>query len=281
MDIIVFGAGEFGKLFCQYHDNNVNIVAIADNSNKRIGKRLFEYDIINPDSIKQYKYEKVIITIENLKTAESIVKQLYAVGIHNVEIYDQLPRLCPKIQVLFRISEIISSRNISGSIAECGVYRGWSASYLNEFYPQKKIFLFDTFDGFDERDMVFESSQSKEWFSIRKDEYLIQKSTEYILKKCIYPENIVIKPGYVPESFQGIENETFAFVHLDMDMYKPQLAALRFFSNKMTDGGIILLHDYYRIDLPGTKKAVDDFSLEREFYLIPTANSSHIALILN
>jgi O-methyltransferase len=283
MNVIVFGAGGYGKLYCQYPppDKEVNIIAVADNSVERIGKRILEYDIISPDSINSYNYEKIVIVIENKVAVESIIRQLNSMGINNIEVFDGWPRLSPRIQSLYKMSELIESSGIQGNIAECGVYRGWSAVYLNEFYPNRKLFLFDTFKGFDERDMEQESSTSKSWFDKRKDEYSIPKNAEYILNKCLYPQNVIIKHGYVPETFLGLENETFAFVHLDMDMYKPQLAGLRFFSERMSKGGIIFLHDYYRTDLLGTKMAVETLSNEKKFTLIPAGGSTHIALVLH
>ena len=280
MRVIAFGAGEYGKLYCRYPDIEVTIVAVADNSEELIGKRLFEYDIISPADILLQKYDKVIITIENVNAAKSVEKQLNEMGISNVEVYDSIPVMSPKVQALYRVSEIIESRSILGSIAECGVYRGWTATYLNSYYPSRNLFLFDTFNGFDKKDTYLESEESIEWLSKRGNEYSIPIQSHYVLSKCKYPWNVTIQQGYVPDTFAGLENEMFAFVHLDMDLYKPQLSALRFFADRMSKGGMIFLHDYYRPDLPGTRKAVHEFSYEREFFLIPSAGSSHVALVL-
>jgi hypothetical protein len=49
-----------------------------------------------------------------------------------------------------------------------------------------------------------------------------------------------------------------------MDLYKPTLAALYFFWERMTPGGVVLLHDYFHPELPGVKQAVDDFEKETQ-----------------
>lgn len=73
-----------------------------------------------------------------------------------------------------------------------------------------------------------------------------------------YSENIIIKKGYFPETAQGIEDK-FLYVNLDMDLYQPELEGLKFFWNRMVSGGLIMLHDYTHPQLPGVKRAVDDF----------------------
>jgi hypothetical protein len=54
------------------------------------------------------------------------------------------------------ISHEIYQRNIEGAIAEIGTYQGFSASVMNYFFPDRKIYLFDTFQSFDRRDLEVE-----------------------------------------------------------------------------------------------------------------------------
>ena len=42
----------------------------------------------------------------------------------------------------------IKYKNLPGAIAEVGVYRGEISAFLNKLLPEKKIYLFDTFEGF-------------------------------------------------------------------------------------------------------------------------------------
>ena len=73
-----------------------------------------------------------------------------------------------------------------------------------------------------------------------------------------FPKQVIIKKGLVPDTFAGVE-DTFAFVSLDMDIYEPTFEALKFFWDKMSKGGMLLLHDYYYSWLPGIELAVKDF----------------------
>ena len=82
-------------------------------------------------------------------------------------------------------------------------------------------------------------------FSVNNEE--IARSKMPNIEQCEFHK------GYFPETAKGIEDK-FCFVNLDMDLYQPMLAGLEFFMQRMTAGGVILLHDYFHPDLSGVKK---------------------------
>jgi O-methyltransferase len=129
--------------------------------------------------------------------------------------------------------ETISKHNISGSIAECGVYKGVLSKFIHDKLPERRLFLFDTFQGFDSRDSETGS-----------DARFRDTSVEGVLSYIGETNNIFVRKGYFPETTQGLENEHFGFVMIDFDKYEPTLAALEFFYPRMTTGGYIFIHDY-------------------------------------
>lgn len=62
----------------------------------------------------------------------------------------------------FRLSSLelvaneIYKNNIKGNVAELGVFRGDFAKFINLSFPDRKLYLFDTFEGFDEKDIFIE-----------------------------------------------------------------------------------------------------------------------------
>jgi hypothetical protein len=50
-----------------------------------------------------------------------------------------------------------------GSVAECGVFRGHFASHLNVCFSGRKLYLFDTFEGFHTRDIEYEKQAVDEF----------------------------------------------------------------------------------------------------------------------
>ena len=68
-----------------------------------------------------------------------------------------------------------------------------------------------------------------------------------------------IHEGYFPETIKGLENEIFALVNMDADLYNPTIAGLEFFYPRLSPGGVMLVHDY-NPKWEGVMKAVDEFS---------------------
>lgn len=61
----------------------------------------------------------------------------------------------------------------------------------------------------------------------------------------------------------------------------PILNGLRFFWDRMVSGGGIMIHDYFRQDLPGVKKAIEDFETEHKikFVKAPIGDKCSIFII--
>jgi hypothetical protein len=51
------------------------------------------------------------------------------------------------------VAREIYENKISGNVAELGVYQGGFAQYINQIFPDRKLYLFDTFEGFNESDV--------------------------------------------------------------------------------------------------------------------------------
>lgn len=149
----------------------------------------------------------------------------------------------------------IARRKVPGAAAELGVDFGDTAKYINLYFPDKNLYLFDTFCGFDKRDMDPSQVQTEELF----EHFNVRSSADKVLEKMFYPEKCIVKEGYFPDSLNGLE-DSFAFVHIDCDLYKPIMAGLTYFYPRLNRGGFIAVHDYYSLRFPQAKQAVRDFA---------------------
>jgi len=156
------------------------------------------------------------------------------------------------------LSREIHERGIQGAVAEVGVYQGNFASLLNHHFPERTLYLFDTFEGFDPRDVHFDKSQG--WTSVPQD--FDGTSIAAVMSKLPYPDKVKIRAGWFPESAEGCEDETFCLVSIDVDLYQPILAALRWFYPRLSPGGYLLVHDYNNDEYMGVKHAVRRFGDE-------------------
>ena len=153
----------------------------------------------------------------------------------------------------------------------------YSARLIHHYLPERPLYLFDTFAGFDERDIKAEQAQTG-----RKETTVAfsQTGVERALR-TIAPQNsnVQVFPGYFPESAPlFLPDKRFAFVHLDADLYEPILAGLNFFYDRVVPGGFILVHDYN--SWPGARKAVQKFFKGKPETPIPMPDKSGSALVL-
>ena len=141
--------------------------------------------------------------------------------------------------------------DVPGAAAELGVYRGFFARCINQLLPERKLYLFDSYEGFSEEANASESFQAAH----------ANTTIEKVLAILPYPEKVIVKPGFFPESLGGLE-EQFCLVSLDVDFYQTTLDGLRYFWPRLEKGGYLLLHDWGSPKLPGVAKALQDFEKE-------------------
>lgn len=151
-------------------------------------------------------------------------------------------------------AEDIKRRNIPGQVAEVGVYKGSFAAFINAMFPDRKLYLFDTFEGFDSRDLADE--QQRNLYSGGQD--FSETSVELVLAELPHREQCIPCKGYFPESAAHID-ERFAFVSLDTDLYAPIYSGLQYFYPRLNHGGVIFVHDFNNALYPGAKEAVIAF----------------------
>lgn len=152
------------------------------------------------------------------------------------------------------IAEEIYDKKLTGNVAELGVFRGDYSKKINEVFSDKKLYLFDTFNGFDDKDTVIEKSKG---FSEGSQDFT-NTSIQLVLNKMKFSDNCIVKKGYFPETAKGLE-DIFCFVSIDADLYKPIFEGLNYFFPRLVKGGYIFVHDYNNKEYSGAKSAVIDF----------------------
>src|SRR5450631_273129 len=65
-----------------------------------------------------------------------------------------------RLATLELVSYEIRNKKLAGNVAELGVYKGKFAKYINGYFPDRKLYLFDTFAGFDKRDIESEKAKN-------------------------------------------------------------------------------------------------------------------------
>lgn len=141
--------------------------------------------------------------------------------------------------------------DVPGAAAELGVYKGFFARCINQLLPERKLYLFDSFEGFGEEANASESFRAAH----------ANTTIEKVLAIMPHPETVSVKPGFFPSSLDGLE-ESFCFVSLDVDFEQTTLDGLRYFWPRLQKGGYMMLHDWGSPSLPGVAQALKAYEQE-------------------
>lgn len=156
------------------------------------------------------------------------------------------------------MSELLEEDDVPGALAEFGVFRGEFSALINQKFPKRKLYLFDTFEGFDKQEMTRESEMGR--CNERFAQFHADTSVERMIGNLPSPEMAIVCKGIFPDSVNAdVEKERFAFVSIDVDFEDSIYAGLDFFYPRLSDGGVIFLHDYNSAFLGGVKNAVKKY----------------------
>lgn len=169
-----------------------------------------------------------------------------------------------RLSTLELISYEIYFHNVPGNVAEVGVYKGDFAKVISYCFPDRKLYLFDTFEGFPKSHTEIDRGRG---FSTATQDFS-NVDIEEVLKKLYNKENVIIKKGIFPETAKDVD-DTFCFVSLDVDLYKPTLDGLEFFYPRLVRGGYIMIHDFQNSGYKGVREAVIEFCRKNNVPFVP------------
>lgn len=273
--VIIFGASDTGKRIYQDIKMEMDILFFVDEDSSKWETSVDGVEVKAPDSIIAAKYDYIFIGV--LTYYHEVMQYLKKIDVPMGKIigrYVEVPTFA-RIECLKNIRDILDESEInSGNVAELGVYRGDFAKEINKVFKDRKLYLFDTFEGFYEMDVA---KEHEEGYSKSAVGYFSNTTEELVLSKMLYPNNIIIKKGYFPNSASDVD-DMFCFVNLDVDLYAPTLAGLHYFYPRMVAGGFILVHDYFSKAFSGARVAVKEFSEQTGCKPIPIGDSLSVAI---
>jgi O-methyltransferase len=256
-----------------------DIIAYTDNDPKLQGTILFDRPVIRPCEIASYNYDQIIIAAMD---TYNITRQLTVeCGVRpdaiNGTLFSHLGNNNARITALKNSAQLIYDNNITGSVAELGVFQGEFAKHINKFFPERTLYLFDTFEGFSNTDVEKEKEIGTKRMFERSYNYS-GTSVELVLDKMENPDKCVVRKGFFPETAKDLE-DTFAFVSLDADLYQPMLEGLKYFYPRLSNGGFIFIHDYFTDTFTGTRKAVLEYKMEMDIKFVSLGDDCSVVII--
>ena len=262
--LVILAAGQFGRAAAGLlSTDHYELLAFADNNSALwgsfyphpLGSRIpilsvAEALALQPDTV-------LTGVIDPVRTRE-LIDQLGLLGYSGeiLTLSSDYEHLDIRSATLLRLAARLTGQKIPGACAELGVYKGDLAWKINALFPDRKLYLFDTFTGFDGRDVATE--EALQCSRAREGDFQ-DTSISFVKSRLPYPDRAIFCPGFFPGTAASVPEETYAFVSLDADLYAPILAGLEYFYPRLAKGGMILLHDYLNERFRGAKRAVEEY----------------------
>lgn len=145
-------------------------------------------------------------------------------------------------------------KDLPGDFVECGVNKGGmarAAIHYTGFTPQnpKKFYLLDTYEGTPAHCLRPDETQRNQY----------EECYAQVQKNFRDFKNVEIVRGEVPGTLSQVKSEKICFLSLDMNAVGPEIAAIEYFWDKLSPGGIVVLDDYNNIGHEPQKRGFDDF----------------------
>lgn len=293
----IFGAGQVGQMAAAWLPADQKLDGFIDNNKKLQGSMIDGIPVYSPDEgLKKEVPDRIMLAIINREACERIKDQLIHAGFTGeiCTIHELRSKIDMRLAALRLLAKQIRERDIPGSIAELGVYQGAFAAELNRLFPERRLYLFDTFEGFVEEDLLTERKLGgRNAFAVAGD--FSDTSVEIVLGKMSDPAHVYTCQGHFPDSLSrgamsasgdvtvtadDLNKEHFAGVSLDTDLYEPTMAGLHYFYPRLNSGGFILLHDYHSAQYPGVHRAAIEFFKEYGLYCTPIPDLHGTAVII-
>lgn len=163
------------------------------------------------------------------------------------------------LQALSIAEQLDHALNQPGDVIECGVFRGVTsilmAKLMDIRQSDKKLFLFDSFQGLPEPDRRVDASlrfQKGAWSASRADvEALLAKHN--VLQRC------VIHEGWFADTLPALSDEQrFCFAYFDADLYASTMDCLKHVWPRLGPGSVAVFDDYHHPS-GGVRKALDEW----------------------
>lgn len=259
---VVFGAGNLGSVLAKELSQTDVIIGFLDNNKEKWGQIIDGIKVLGDATIlSDLEYDEIVIA--STMRYDEIKKALLEFGVKE-EKFDKKMQARLMVETQARVNflrDFASMKNVRKDlcVAEGGVFQGMFAAEINKYFPENKLYLFDTFEGFNKKDVEVEIESN---YSNVKENYYNETSQDIVLERLPHRDKAIIKKGFFPDTTVDMPEEKFIFVNLDFDLYAPILAGLQYFFPRMDEEGIILVHDYFTKFYHGVSTAIEAYERE-------------------
>ena len=132
---------------------------------------------------------------------------------------------------------------LSGDIIECGVWRGGFSIFLAKTFPKKKIWVSDSFQGF----QPLNNASYTYLHERHLPDYVVAASFEDVQSNFkqfdVNQDQVTYLKGFVKDTLPNCGINTICVLRIDVDAYSATLEILNELYDKVVKGGYIIFDD--------------------------------------
>lgn len=194
--------------------------------------------------------EVILLSAGNEEDNEQLKYTVFRTGYRGevISLYDHSKNFSARTAAIRKLAWRLEELGVPGAAADLGAGYGDISWQINALMPNRKIYLFESFAGYNEKD--------------------IQKKKERLLGRMPYPEQAEIRQGKFPQTAFELEDEMYAFVYIDTGLYSPTFSGIQYFFPRLNKGGVIVLSGYENGKNNDVKQAVADLEAQYGAFLI-------------
>ena len=176
------------------------------------------------------------------------------------------------------LQELAKTADVTGAVVEFGCYAGDTSVIIAAALKNtsdKWLYLYDSFEGLPAKTAADQSAAG--W---RFQAGALKVSPETVVhkfKKLSLPEPVIVKKWFDQLDDSDLPSQ-ISFALLDGDFYESIKTSFAKVAPRLTQNGIIVVHDYRNAELPGVAKAVNEF-IQQNLNIYDFRLSSTLAIL--
>ena len=275
--MILYGAGQAGIAAAKLLGVKYAVSCFADDDPALWGSELLNIPVLSPEESLLSDADCCCICADEPDRADDMEKRYRFLGFDGTFFhYDISGTFDPALAAVRFIADQIHQYHIPGDVAELGAFKGDFSVHLNFIFSDRRLHIFDSFEGLDARDT---ETDRQKGFSDASAGDFSETGVSVVWKRLIYPEMSEFYKGYFPASFPRKKELVFAFVCMDAKLYAPTAAGLPIFYDRLSPGGAILVRSAGSLKFRGPAEAVKEFCTERDLFPDPVADTEGSVII--
>jgi hypothetical protein len=155
------------------------------------------------------------------------------------------------------------AKHLPGDFVECGVNTGIMSLAICNFIDfnatGKSFYLFDTFAGIPEHQMLPTEKQDR----VIESQNFYEECFDLAKRNFApFPRAVLVR-GMVPDTLATVSIDQVCYLHIDLNIAYPEVAAIEHFWDKLVRGAAVVLDDYGFLAYKEQKRTMDEFAARK------------------